>query len=258
MIALFASSCVSALSTPLTCPVAHTPSCRGEPVQGRRLHLHRGQCGRPSWRPDHLRCFLLRPWARWSRDQGAPHDPQQVQEAEENWFRRDLGLSTPRHVQRSGKTIHCKELFPDNSIFQSKIMFAWAKHAQPTELPNDVGFSLQPDEYLVLQVLASSSNFIFDPHLPTPHQVHYAKPQKNDNSGLAVLVRQTKPKYTAGDAQSVEKIEDVKFYKQIRDVPLTPIPFENSSFYPGRPWRCQLPGQLEASSSCCPYALVFS
>ena len=32
-------------------------------------------------------------------------------------------------------------------------MFAWAKHAQPTELPNDVGFSLQPDEYLVLQVL---------------------------------------------------------------------------------------------------------
>ena len=31
-------------------------------------------------------------------------------------------------------------------------MFAWAKHAQPTEVPNDVGFSLQPDEYLVLQV----------------------------------------------------------------------------------------------------------
>ena len=34
-------------------------------------------------------------------------------------------------------------------------MFAWAKHAQPTELPNDVGFSLQPDEYLVLQVLST-------------------------------------------------------------------------------------------------------
>ena len=145
-----------------------TPSCRGEPVQRRRLHLHRGQCGRPSWRPDHLRCFLLRPWARWPWDQGAPHDPQQVQEAEENWFRRDLGLSTPRHVQRSGKTIHPQEFFPDNCLFQSKIMFAWAKHAQPTELPNDVGFSLQPDEYLVLQVLASSSNFIFDPHL-LPH-----------------------------------------------------------------------------------------
>ena len=31
-------------------------------------------------------------------------------------------------------------------------MFAWAKHAQPTELANDVGFPLQPDEYLVLQV----------------------------------------------------------------------------------------------------------
>ena len=38
------------------------------------------------------------------------------------------------------------------STNQSKIMFAWAKHAQPTEVPNDVGFSLQPDEYLVLQV----------------------------------------------------------------------------------------------------------
>jgi len=62
---------------------------------------------------------------------------------------------------------------------QSKILFAWAKHAQPTELPNDVGFSLQPDEYLVLQV-------------------HYAKPQQNDHSGLAVIVRQAKPTYTAG------------------------------------------------------------
>ena len=92
---------------------------------------------------------------------------------------------------------------------------------------------------------------------PPPHQVHYAKPQQNDNSGLAVLVRQTKPKYTAGDVQSVEKIEGVKFYKQqIRDVPFAPLPFGNSSFYPGRPWRCQLPSQLEASSSCCPCALV--
>ena len=47
-------------------------------------------------------------------------------------------------------------LLPKNTHFvstnQSKIMFAWAKHAQPTEVPNDVGFSLQPDEYLVLQV----------------------------------------------------------------------------------------------------------
>ena len=35
-----------------------------------------------------------------------------------------------------------------------------------------------------------------------------------------------------------------------RDVPPAPLPFKNSSFYPGRPWRCQLPSQLEASSSC--------
>jgi len=76
-----------------------------------------------------------------------------------------------------GETWDCQHHAMCND--QSKIMFAWAKHAQPTELPNDVGFSLQPDEYLVLQV-------------------HYAKPQQNDNSGLAVLVRQTKPKYTAG------------------------------------------------------------
>merc|ERR1719322_1039338 len=76
-----------------------------------------------------------------------------------------------------GETWDCQHHAMCND--QSKIMFAWAKHAQPTELPNDVGFSLHPDEYLVLQV-------------------HYAKPQQNDNSGLAVLVRQTKPKYTAG------------------------------------------------------------
>ena len=34
----------------------------------------------------------------------------------------------------------------------SKIMFAWAKHAQPTQLPEDVGFQLEEDDYIVLQV----------------------------------------------------------------------------------------------------------
>ena len=52
--------------------------------------------------PDCLRCLLLRPWTRRSRDQGAPHDPQQMQETQENWLRRDLGLPASRHVQRSG------------------------------------------------------------------------------------------------------------------------------------------------------------
>ena len=35
---------------------------------------------------------------------------------------------------------------------QSKILFAWAKHAEPTELPADVGFALDSEDYLVLQV----------------------------------------------------------------------------------------------------------
>merc|ERR1719348_2712737 len=35
---------------------------------------------------------------------------------------------------------------------ETKIMFAWAKHAAPTQLPPDVGFKLEKDDYLVLQV----------------------------------------------------------------------------------------------------------
>ena len=62
----------------------------------------------------------------------------------------------------------------------SKIMFAWAKHAQPTELPPDVGFQLEPDDFIVLQV-------------------HYAKPLKEpDNSGISIMFVDTAPKYTAG------------------------------------------------------------
>ena len=62
----------------------------------------------------------------------------------------------------------------------SKIMFAWAKHAQPTELPDDVGFQLEPDDYLVLQV-------------------HYALPLSDpDHSGIAIRVVDKAPRYTAG------------------------------------------------------------
>ena len=62
----------------------------------------------------------------------------------------------------------------------SKIMFAWAKHAQPTKLPPDVGFSLQEDDYIVLQV-------------------HYAKPlQDQDHSGISVMFTDSAPRYTAG------------------------------------------------------------
>ena len=49
-----------------------------------------------------------------------------------------------------GETWDCRHHAMCND--QSKIMFAWAKHAQPTKLPQDVGFTLQQDDYLVLQV----------------------------------------------------------------------------------------------------------
>ena len=59
-------------------------------------------------------------------------------------------------------------------------MFAWAKHAQPTKLPDDVGFELSPDDYIVLQV-------------------HYAKPlSDDDHSGISLKIVETAPKYTAG------------------------------------------------------------
>ena len=38
-------------------------------------------------------------------------------------------------------------------------------------------------------------------------QVHYAKPQQNDHSGLSVMVRQAKPTYTAGDIESEYLLE---------------------------------------------------
>lgn len=59
-------------------------------------------------------------------------------------------------------------------------MFAWAKHAQPTKLPSDVGFELAPDDYLVLQV-------------------HYMKPLSDpDQSGISLNIVDAAPKYTAG------------------------------------------------------------
>lgn len=62
----------------------------------------------------------------------------------------------------------------------SKIMFAWAKHAAPTELPGDVGFQLEKDDYIVLQV-------------------HYAHPLLTpDHSGIRLRLVDNAPKYTAG------------------------------------------------------------
>ena len=62
----------------------------------------------------------------------------------------------------------------------SKIMFAWAKHAKPTKLPGDVGFQLEEDDYIVLQV-------------------HYAHPVREaDHSGIAIRVVDKAPLFTAG------------------------------------------------------------
>ena len=63
------------------------------------------------------------------------------------------------HAMCNDQVYDCLHWLPKNTFVfprQSKIMFAWAKHAQPTELPDDVGFSLQPDEYLVLQVCCTT------------------------------------------------------------------------------------------------------
>ena len=67
-----------------------------------KVKLNISQSLTPLPQPDCLRCLLLCPWPRRSRDQGAPHDPQQVQEAQKKWIRRHLGLPASCHVQRPG------------------------------------------------------------------------------------------------------------------------------------------------------------
>ena len=58
----------------------------------------------------------------------------------------------------------------------SKIMFAWAKHAQPTNRSGDVGFQLEADDFIVLQV-------------------HYAKPlEEPDRSGISIKFVDTSPR----------------------------------------------------------------
>ena len=47
---------------------------------------------------------------------------------------------------------------------ESKILFAWAKHAEPTELPQDVGFALADDDHLVLQVVVVFVRSVPDPY----------------------------------------------------------------------------------------------
>ena len=58
---------------------------------------------------------------------------------------------------------------------ESKILFAWAKHAEPTELPQDVGFALADDDHLVLQVIVDVVVFVRSVPDPYRYWIHVVK-----------------------------------------------------------------------------------
>ena len=77
-------------------------------------------------------------------------------------------------------------------------MFAWAKNAPPTTLPQGVSFLVDPGQrrYLVLQVEFIESwgekDAIF-------LQIHYAKPLPDaDHTGLSLQYQRAETKYQAG------------------------------------------------------------
>jgi len=81
-------------------------------------------------------------------------------------------------VKNEGEIYDCRH--HQTCLDQSKILFAWAKHADPTELPFGVAFDTDIDDHLVLQV-------------------HYSEPlDEPDYSGLTLRFTTTEPKYTAG------------------------------------------------------------
>jgi len=81
-------------------------------------------------------------------------------------------------LESEGKIYDCRHHRSCND--QSKILFAWAKHAEPTELPALVGFTVEQQDHLVLQV-------------------HYAEPlTEPDYSGMSLRFTSTEPKFTAG------------------------------------------------------------
>lgn len=63
---------------------------------------------------------------------------------------------------------------------ESHVMYAWAKNAPPTSLPEDVAFKIAQDELIVLQI-------------------HYANEfQDPDHTSVTVKISQDKPKFFAG------------------------------------------------------------
>ena len=59
-------------------------------------------------------------------------------------------------------------------------MYAWARDAPPTILPDDVAFKLEPNDFIVLQI-------------------HYANQfEEPDHTSVTLKVSSQKPKYFAG------------------------------------------------------------
>ena len=63
---------------------------------------------------------------------------------------------------------------------QPRIMYAWARDAPPTILPDNVAFKLEPNDFIVLQI-------------------HYANQfEEPDHTSVTLKVSSKKPKYFAG------------------------------------------------------------
>ena len=144
------SSLFSALCCVCSARVFHhvlhaVPRRAAEP--GGRLHLHRD----PRLGPRHHRHLGHRLQCHRGRQQGAPHDRQQVSSRTGQDFITVIFPRCKSPVKASvGSTWDCRHhaMCKDSS----KIMFAWAKHAEPTKLPGEVGFQLEKTDWLVLQV----------------------------------------------------------------------------------------------------------
>lgn len=83
-----------------------------------------------------------------------------------------------RPIKQPGKVWDCNHHATCND--QSHILWAWAKNAKPTVLPENVAFKLAPEEYVVMQI-------------------HYKNPFKEpDHSGVTAKISSIQPKYFAG------------------------------------------------------------
>ena len=204
-----------------------------------KVKLNISQSLTPLLQPDCLRCLLLCPRPRWSRNQGTPHDPQQMQEAQKNSIWRHMGLSASCHVQRPGEEdLASNKYWP--VCFHVRARYCLLGQSTLSRLSCRtmlVSLSSLMSTSCCRCCRRSVHFTIFN-----AGQVHYAKPQQNDHSGLAVIVRQAKPTYTAG---SWTLLLTSRLTMTSRNVPSPPVSFGNPSVYPGSAWGCELPSKLE-------------